>query len=130
MTKQEKTGIRDLFFSQWIRNNLPDSSTGFLVTDIDFVLSNYKSKKIMILEVKCFNGQKQDWQDKIYNFIANCIKNGKPDDWTFYGYHFIQFENNDFSGKCFLDGKEISEAELKKFLSMENEPVLFDDLFL
>ena len=41
MTKPEITGKRDLTFSRWIRNNLPDSQDGFLVTDLDFLLCNY-----------------------------------------------------------------------------------------
>ena len=45
MTRQENTGIRDLTFSGWVRENLPNSATGFMVTDIDFYMYNYKTKK-------------------------------------------------------------------------------------
>jgi len=45
MTRKEFSNIRDLTFSQWIRNNLPDSSCGYMVSDLDFILQNYKTKK-------------------------------------------------------------------------------------
>ena len=50
MTRQEVTGVRDLGFSNWIRKELPDSSTGFSASDLDFMLWNWKTKKIILLE--------------------------------------------------------------------------------
>lgn len=40
MTKQENTYLRDFIFSGWIRNNFPDSSTGFMVSDIDIITNS------------------------------------------------------------------------------------------
>ena len=67
MNKPEYTFIRDNFFSLWIRENLPESSTGFLATDIDMILYNYKLKKIMLLEVKLKNRQVDRWQRDLFN---------------------------------------------------------------
>lgn len=45
MTRKEFSGTRELLFSDWVRTKLPDSSTGFLVTDLDFIIFNYKYNK-------------------------------------------------------------------------------------
>ena len=45
MTRKEVTNFRCLDFSKWVRENLPDSSTGFSASDLDFVLWNWKTKK-------------------------------------------------------------------------------------
>ena len=68
MTRKEITGVRDLTFSGWVRRKLPDSSTGFSASDLDFILWNWKSKKVMMLEIKTRNskpriGQKIMWQN-------------------------------------------------------------------
>lgn len=119
MTQQEKTGIRELNFSGWIREKLPDSKTGYLVSDIDFVLYNFKTKKLMILEVKTRNAELRMWQTIFYKNISNWLKKGIDEDWTFLGVHIIKFENTFFNdGKCFLDGEEINEENLIEFLSM------------
>ena len=35
-----------LKFSDWIRENLPSSEDGFMVSDVDFILYNYKTKRM------------------------------------------------------------------------------------
>ena len=55
MTRKENTGIRDLTFSNWVRVKLPDSSTGFLVSDIDFYMCNYNKKTHLMVEIKAYN---------------------------------------------------------------------------
>ena len=119
MTRQEVTYSRDLGFSQWIRANLPDSKTGFMVTDLDFVVFNYKTKKLMFLEIKTRNSRPKEWQHQIFKNLHRWIKNGIDDDWTYLGYHLIQFENTNFKdGKVFFDYLVTSEAELIKTLSL------------
>ena len=118
-TREEKLNSRDLTFSGWIRKNLPDSNTGFMVTDIDFVLFNYKTKKIMIVEIKCRMAEVKTWQKKFYRLLLKWLTKGMDKEWTFSGIHLIQFEKTFFTdGKCYLDRKEISEKDLVLFLSM------------
>ena len=121
MTRQEMTGIRSLDFSKWVREKLPDSSTGFSASDLDFILWNWKTKKVLLLEIKtrlstCRKGQKMMWQN-----INKWIKKGIDKDWNYLGFHLITFEKTDFEdGKVFLDNKEIQEKDLILFLSLEN----------
>jgi len=124
MTKLEITGKRELKFSQWIRINLPDSNTGFLVSDLDFILYSKASKSIMWLEVKTRNKKISfnHWQYRLFADLAKCLRLGMKTflpEWTFMGYHNIRFEHT-FSddGKVFFDNIEISEEELRNRLSI------------
>lgn len=119
MTREEQTGKRSLQFSQWIREMLPDSSTGFVVSDLDFILCNYKGKSLMLIEVKTRNATLREWQRKLFANLDKWIKKGIDDDWIYFGYHIIKFEHTFFSdGKCFFDNKEITEKELISKLSL------------
>lgn len=118
MTRSEFTGSRDLTFSGWVRKNLPDSSFGFLVTDLDFILYNYTTKKIMLLEIKTHNSQLKKWQETIFRQLAKWIKQGIDNDWSFLGFNIVRFENTFFNdGNCWLNDKLVTEEELKLFLS-------------
>ena len=113
MTRQEITNTRDLTFSNWIRERLPDSNTGFLVSDLDFIFENYKTKKVMFLEVKTRGADLRYWQTKLFNNLDRWIRNGIDDGWIYLGFHTVQFENTFFNdGKCYLEGKETTEQEL------------------
>jgi len=126
MTKPEITGIRDLTFNQWIRDNLPNSSTGFAVTDIDFILFNYKTRKLMVVEVKTRNKIIETWQKIFYEDFHRWLKNGIDSGYHYRGAYLIRFENTSFNdGKCYITSfekkitKQVSERGLIKFLSME-----------
>lgn len=119
MTRKEITGIRSLDFSQWVRERLPDSNTGFSASDLDFILWNWKTKKVMFLEIKTRNSSIRKGQQMMWSNIHKWINKGIDNDWTYYGFHLITFENSNFSdGKVFFDNIEISEENLSLKLSM------------
>lgn len=121
MTRQEVTNTRDLRFSGWIRTNLPDSATGFMVSDIDFLLFNFKTNIWIMLEIKTRSAKLRHWQREMYNNLDEIISAGvnalgNKIEWR--GVHVVTFENTFFDdGKCYLDDHEISEEELKYYLS-------------
>lgn len=117
-TRKEITWTRSLEFSQWIRKNLPDSQTGYMVSDIDFILYNYKTKKIAIVEVKTNNKIISTWQRRLLEFVSSCIRNGKPSDYDYLGLYIIRFEKTNFNdGKVYLNGEESSEEQIRKILT-------------
>jgi hypothetical protein len=121
MTRKENTGVRDLTFSAWVRNNLPDSSTGFSASDLDFILWNWKTKKVMFLEIKTRNSMPRLGQKMMWKNIDKWMNQGIDTDWIFLGFHLIQFEKTSFEdGKCYLDSIEISETDLIYYLSLNN----------
>lgn len=68
--------------------------------DLDFLIYNYKTRRIMFVEVKTRNAEMKTWQRMIFKQLDKWIKKGIDEDWTYLGYHLIQFENT-----CFEDGK-------------------------
>jgi hypothetical protein len=129
MTKREITNIRSLEFSAWVRSKLPDSSIGFSASDLDFIFWNWRVKTIMFVEIKTRSKQMAAYQRIMWATLDDWIKKGKYDNWKYYGFYLIEFENSWFdNGKCFLtkiefgnktDKTEISENELITFLSMK-----------
>ena len=104
-------------FSLWLREQPKvDSSIGYTATNIDYVWRNYKTGDWMIIEEKCFMAKPERWQKEIFEIVNQCCKH----DPKFRGFHLIQFKNTSPEyGEIFLDGKEISEANLIEFLQFK-----------
>jgi hypothetical protein len=118
MTRQEFLHNRDLSFSGWIRKNLPDSSEGFMVSDLDFILQNWKTKKIMLIEVKTRNAELRSWQYNLFSNLDKWIKKGIDANWMYLGFHIVKFENTCFDdGLVFFDDKVESEKNIVNLLS-------------
>ena len=130
MTRPEMTGKREIDFSRWVRANLPDSSTGFMASDIDFYLFNYKTKNHALVEIKTYTGQLKRWQDEMYARLGKWIdEGGRKEGWNYIGFFLIKFENKDFTdGKVFLNGKESTEDEIKEILSLNNIPNGYEEV--
>jgi len=130
MTKRELTGFRDLRFNSWIRNQLPDSSTGFCVSDLDFIIWNWKARKILLLEVKTRNKTLPKFQQIMFRNLAQWIRAGISSEWTFEGFHALRFSDTDFNdGVAYLNNKEVTEQQVIKYLSLEwtQAPIDFNE---
>ena len=109
-----------LMFSDWVREKLPDSSFGFHVMDVDFIIRNRETKKLMLLEVKTNNGNVSDWQRDIIGMIHKSIHEGmkKYPEWEYKGYHFVKFDGILFKDDlCYFDNQIITEDQLIKILT-------------
>ena len=112
MTKQEMTGRRPSWFSSWARERLPDSKTGYNITDIDFVLSD--GKNLLVIEEKVGASEVTPAQRSIYRLVNTafrdlCTKIGMK----YHGVHLLQIKDE----KLFWDYREIEEDELACLLS-------------
>ena len=131
MTKRELTGYRDLRFNNWIRNQLPDSCTGFSVSDLDFIVWNYKTRRVLMLETKTRESELRPFQDNMFSNIDSWIRRGVTANWTYHGFYLLQFTDTDFNdGLCFInevrhgvtgqDNRvEVSQDQVVEFLSLE-----------
>ena len=120
MTRREQTGTRDLTFNTWLRDALPDSSTGQMVSDIDFYIFNYKKKEHLIVETKTYNAPLKTWQEIMYSKLQRWVsEGGNKEGWKFKGFYLIQFEKTFFDdGKVYLNGEESSKEEIIETLSL------------
>jgi hypothetical protein len=103
-----------------MRINLPDSCFYFYPTDVDnlFTIQNGMINRIMMLEVKRNNKQIPQWQKICFDRIDKWIKKGIEKDWEYSGFHYLTFEHYSFTdGKCYFDGIEKTEQEIKHILS-------------
>ena len=119
-TRAELTGVRELAFSSWIRKELPDSASGFCVTNQDWVFWNWKTRQLLLAEEKTRNGKVAKW---FYRLIADiihpalCSYARAHDDIDYRGYHLIQFENTGpDDGKIYFDEIERTKTVLRDFL--------------
>lgn len=108
--------------SSWIREQLPGSTTGFLVTDVDFLLVNRPSKTFQFLEVKQHGREIPKWQREVFDTVSDFMAAGvmnSASTWTFLGWHLLTFERSGFKdGRAWLNGQLVTEAEVRTWLSM------------
>lgn len=121
LTRPEQSGKRNLDFSKWVRANLPDSYEGVRVSDLDFIITNVKTKKIMLLEQKNYGGKSRKWQKEMFANIDRWISTGiryDNSDWQYLGFHTVVFGNTaPNNGQIWFDGKSITEEQLIHKLS-------------
>lgn len=117
MTRQEITNRRPSFLSGWIRTALTDSKDGLTVHDVDFVLYNYKTKKIMIIEEKTMSEGVTFSQKDVINIIHRALQKGLGEEYTYLGYHLITFKGRDFSDEVHFDHDLVEEEELIRRLT-------------
>ena len=135
MTRQQTLSDDDYVdtrFNKWIRNRCPDSATGWTCSDVDFILHQYKTKHLVILEVKRFRngpqrGKVQTAQGHILRILDACIREGMRElykEYTYHGVWLIQFDNKWFDdGLCWftynkrVDPVPVTEDQLLQILS-------------
>ncbi len=120
-TKQEVTGKRSLAFSAWIREQLPDSSTGLCVGNLDWIFWNWKTRILILAEEKT-NGVNyiSTWYARFVKEILDpALKEyAAKNDILYLGFHLISFEKtNPSDGKVYIDKREVSEEGLRRFLN-------------
>lgn len=130
MTRPEHLNTRDLSFSRWVRQNLPDSSTGFSATDLDFIFWNWSPgrERMMIVEVKTRGASLSTGQKLHMRRMDEWMRSGvsADPDWHYIGMFVITFEGTDFAdGRVWIQNiqsdtqHEVTEAGLIALLSLD-----------
>lgn len=121
MTRKEETGKRCLDFSKWVRVSLTDSYDGFRVSDVDFILANVVTKKIILLEEKTYSADCKKWQKNLFRNIDKWISCGIENDtngWEYLGFHVVTFEKTaPYNGLIWFDDERITKEQLIEKLS-------------
>lgn len=110
MTVQD-SGKRSLYFSQWMRDQLPLSSTGTYITDIDFVITNWKTHhKILLVEEKMYNTNMTKTQFKTYMRIKDGLRKAGINA----AFVCIKFEKSTFDdGRVWANDILVTEEDVK-----------------
>lgn len=116
MTTPEKTHLRSNSFSEWMKRELPGSEDGTLITDLDFVVKNWRSNnKMLFIEEKCNRAEVPVWQRKVYEDIVSCVNKSGV---MVAEFAVITFERYNFEdGRVWLNGEQSDEDEIKSFIN-------------
>jgi hypothetical protein len=123
MTRPENTNQRSLEFSKWIRNNLPDSKTGYMVGNQDWVFWNYNTRRLMLAEEKTHNANIAPWFKRLIKEVIHPAMAAycKEANITYHGYHLIRFSGTSpENGKTYFDKTEVTADELRRILSLSD----------
>ena len=106
-------------FGLWLREQREiDSKDGYLATNIDFMWSNYKTKKWMILEEKRYMSTPKRWQHGLFQILHTVCRL----DPNYQGLHLIQFEKTGpEDGKIYVNKNEVTKKELIEFLQFKRK---------
>lgn len=101
-------------FGRWMSKNLRSSSTGLCFGDIDYIVWDYKTKDLCIIEEKTGESTMNLWQKFLLNTLDKMlIQHSEEYGINYHGYHLIQLENTDpDNGLTKLNGKFIEAKEL------------------
>lgn len=123
MTRLRQTNYTGFDFSDWLRSNCRDSSDGLTMTDCDMSIYDYKRKYLMFIEVKRRMKFLTYPQERMFSMIDDAMRQYKTNRIKKYcGFHIVQFENTWFSdGRVFVDGAEVSEYDLARILSFDDD---------
>lgn len=110
------------FFSNRLHDNLPKSTEWTLISNIDFIICNYKTKKFIMIELKTHWKRMEQRQKWLYNMLhKRLMKWNNLDDRTFVWTYLISFIGEDFTDQVWIKGtdikrKQIDEETLKSTL--------------
>lgn len=101
--------------------NLPSSTEGTIISNIDYVICDYKTKKFFLLELKTRGNQMKPRQRWLYNMIHKRLRrtNEGVDDRKFVWTYCVSFAwTNFYDGPVTIEGtniikKTIDEETLK-----------------
>lgn len=123
MSSNEFVSKYEQYFSNRLHENLPPSSEGIVISNIDFVICNYETKKFILLELKtCWKTmeRRQRW---LYNMLHKRLMYADNiDEWKFMWTFLVTFEGKTFQdGSVWIEGSNLKstyifDQELKDFI--------------
>lgn len=101
------------FFQNRLFSNLPKSSEWVIISNIDFVICNYETKKFIIIELKTKGNEMKLRQKQLYNMLHRRLMHTNDlDDRSFQGTYCIRFMGENFSDPVFIQWTNIKEKRV------------------
>lgn len=113
MSSSEFVSKYESFFQNRLFSNLPKSSEGVIISNIDFVICNYKTKKFILVELKTKGNEMKNWQKWLYNMLhRRLMHTNNLDNRSFEGTYCIRFMGENFSDPVFIQWTNIKEKRI------------------
>lgn len=113
MSSNEFVSKYESFFQNRLFSNLPKSSEGVIISNIDFVICNYQTKKFILVELKTKGNDMKPRQKWLYNMLHRRLMHTNDlDDRLFQGTYCIRFMGENFSDPVFIQWTNIKEKRV------------------
>lgn len=113
MSSNEFVSKYESFFQNRLFSNLPKSSEWVIISNIDFVICNYQTKKFILVELKTKGNEMKNWQKGLYNMLHRRLMHTNDlDNRSFQGTYCIRFMGENFSDPVFIQGTNIKEKRV------------------
>ena len=113
-------------FGLWIRQYLPKSEDGISVTNLDYIIEDFRNKKIMLLEEKSNGGKLHRAQCLTFEVLDRVLFHNAPKlGYEYWGMFILQFPHGcDMPGPGMkLNDMVISAEKLQAHLSFKDKAV-------
>lgn len=79
----------EFYFSNRLSESLPDSKSWVIISNIDYMIFNYHSKKFMMIELKTNWREMDKRQRNMYNMLHNRFMKTNSQDWYEFVWTFL-----------------------------------------
>jgi hypothetical protein len=124
MTKQ-RVDNHSTEFGLWLRvqPEIDSKKEGYVTSNVDYVWSDYRSGKWMLIEEKRYNSWPKPWQRKTFKLLHDVSQH----DPNYKGFHLIIFEQTSpEDGKMWIDGRTVTKEDLFEFFRFESKEFMYE----
>ena len=117
MSRERNDTSTNTPFSNYLYNFNGSEKSHMTFHNVDYIIYNFKKKKIMLIEEKRFNSELRNAQIEIFKIINCFLSTGNFKDYEYCGFHQLIFENTlPSDGKMIWDNIPIDEEKLIQIL--------------
>ena len=130
--------VQLLLFREYLRQNMPSSSDGYVVEDLDLVIRAFQPSrpskfqfqtddegKFRLIELKYGNAWITNGQRRTFGLMDRLMRVGDPDRKRYLGYFVVQYSHEDWNLADFrINGKQVTRDVFHRFLLFEDIGIL------
>jgi hypothetical protein len=122
MTRAANDIARFTPFSRWVRKYCKDSKKGLSLTNLDFIMVEYKQKKVFMLEEKQYMSDLKTGQRIIFQLVDGVFREHfQRIGYDYWGFFLIQLPKERPEEGMKLNYKEITSEQLKQHIDFEKK---------
>lgn len=119
--------FQQLSFRDWLRQNKPPGSDGYVVEDLDLVLRVYSKAydtdhigRFMLCELKFKSAWINHSKRKTFGVMDELLRNADPERKRYAGFFVIQYTDDDWSVSSFRVNKmELNRLQFSQFMDID-----------